>query len=76
MTNKETVTRNIGLTFDFVSHLADNLSLLETLPDKFKLNFVESDFTITAHQEPSRKNKTAIKEKFVKVKNTFELAGK
>jgi hypothetical protein len=73
MTNKETITRNIGLTFDFVNHLAENPSLIETLPDKFKLNFVESDFTITAHPEPSRKNKR-IKEKFVKVRNTFDFA--
>ncbi len=51
MTNKETVTRNIGLTFDFVNHLVDNPILLESLPDKFNLNFVESDFSITTKRK-------------------------
>lgn len=44
MTNKETVERNIGLTFDFVNHLIDNLILAENLPDDFKLEFIEKDF--------------------------------
>jgi hypothetical protein len=74
MTNKETVTRNIGLTFDFVNHLIDNPSLLESLPDKFKLNFVESDFNNTSNLESLPKNKKALKEKYVKVRNTFEFA--
>lgn len=76
MTNKETVTRNLGLTFDFVNQLIDNPSQLESLPDKFKLNFVESDFNIISQKEPLRKNKRTVKEKYVKVKNTFEFTDK
>jgi len=44
MTNKETVERNIGLTFDFVNHLIDNPTIAEDLPDDFKLEFIEKDF--------------------------------
>lgn len=47
MTNKETVTRNIGLTFDFVNHLIEHSAIIESLPDNFKLHFVESDFSNT-----------------------------
>lgn len=72
MTNKETVTRNIGLTFDFVNHLIDNTALIENLPDKFKLNFIESDFSNTT-KNVRKKGKQAVKEKYVKVKNTFEM---
>ena len=38
MTNKETITRNIGLTFDFVNYLIDNPSLIEKFSDRFKLD--------------------------------------
>jgi len=72
MTNKETVKRNIGLTFDFVNHLIDNTALIENLPDKFKLNFVESDFSNTT-KDVAKKGKQKVKERYVKVKNTFEL---
>ena len=73
MTNKETTTRNIGLTFDFVNHLIDNPELIATLPDKFKLNFVESDFTSNDTNVTNRHSRK-VTEKFVKVKNTFEFA--
>ena len=44
MSNKETIERNIGLTFDFVNHLMDNKSDLEALPENFIIEFVEKDF--------------------------------
>ena len=44
MTNKETIKRNIGLTFDFVNHLIDDQSELEKLPDNFTVEFIEKDF--------------------------------
>ena len=72
MTNKETITRNIGLTFDFVGHLIDNPHLIKELPDKFKLNFIESDFSRTTKQETVKGSKN-MEEKYVKVKNTFEF---
>ncbi|MDR3184514.1 MAG: hypothetical protein LBT49_03815 [Prevotellaceae bacterium] len=45
MTHKETVQRNIGLTFDFVSYLHDNPNELDKLPDNFMLEFKEKDFS-------------------------------
>ena len=75
MTNKETITRNIGLTFDFVNHLIDNPELSDTLPDKFKLKFIESDFaSISSIPENGAGKK--VKDQYVKVKNTFEFARK
>jgi hypothetical protein len=44
MTHKETVTRNIGLTFDFVNCLLDSEAGIEKLPDNFNLEFSEKDF--------------------------------
>ena len=44
MTNKETIERNVGLTFDFVNYLIDKPDVAEGLPDNFKLEFVEKDF--------------------------------
>ena len=41
MTSKETVERNIGLTFDHVDYLIDNHYIINNLPDKFNLEFVE-----------------------------------
>lgn len=72
MTNKETVTRNISLTFDFVNHLIDNPKLMENFPDNFKLNFVESDFISTTKSDVEKTNQK-VKEKYVKVINTFEF---
>lgn len=41
MTNKETIHRNIGLTFDFVRYLIKNPKEAEKLPDNFELEFIE-----------------------------------
>jgi len=72
MTNKETVERNIGLTFDFVHYLIDHPELVETLPDNFELEFIEKDFPVMEkkHGLPYGEN---IVRKYVTVKNTFEL---
>ncbi len=72
MTNKETVTRNIGLTFDFVDHLIEHPGIIESFPDNFKLNFVDSDFSNTM-KNVVEKSGEKVKEKYVKVKNTFEF---
>ena len=45
MTNKEQVNRNIGLTFDFVHSLMENPKLIDQLPEKFRLEFIEKDFS-------------------------------
>jgi len=68
MTNKETIERNIGLTFDFVNHLMDNKSDLEKLPDDFVVEFVEKDFPKLQRRQSVNPN---IRRKFVQVKNSF-----
>ena len=44
MTNKETIERNIGLTFDFLRQLVKNPSLLNKIPNQAVLEFIEKDF--------------------------------
>ena len=68
MTSKETIERNIGLTFDFVNHLIDNKSDLEKLPDEFVVEFVEKDFPKSQDKQSVSPN---IRRKFVQVKNSF-----
>jgi len=72
MTNKETIERNIGLTFDFVNHLMDNPSLAENLPDDFKLEFIEKDFP-TLEKKEQISNDSKLKRKYVRVRNTFDI---
>ncbi len=73
MTNKETVERNIGLTFDFVNHLIDNPVLAENLPDDFKLEFIEKDFPNIEKKEQSHLD-VKVKRKYVRVRNSFEIS--
>lgn len=73
MTNKETVERNIGLTFDFVNYLIDNPSITEDLSNNFKLEFIEKDFPNIEKKEELEKD-SKITLKYVRVRNTFELA--
>ena len=73
MTNKETVERNIGLTFDFVNHLIDNPILAENLPDDFKLEFIEKDFP-NIEKKDQLELDPKVKRKYVRVRNTFEIS--
>jgi hypothetical protein len=70
MTNKETIERNIGLTFDFVNHLIDNKAELEKLPDNFTIEFVEKDFA-KLQRKRSVNQAAPCTRKFVQVKNSF-----
>lgn len=72
MTNKETIERNIGLTFDFVNYLIDNPTVTDNLPENFKLEFVEKDFPNIEKKETVQTD-TKISRKFVRVRNTFEV---
>jgi len=72
MTNKETVERNIGLTFDFVNYLMEHPEKLNELPDSFTLEFAEKDFVnkeINYLHTPKMKQS-----KVVRVRNTFEFS--
>ena len=44
MTKKETVIRNIGLTFDFIRQAVKEPALLDNIPDGSVIEFVEKDF--------------------------------
>lgn len=72
MTNKETIERNIGLTFDFVNHLIDNPVVIENLPNDFKVEFIEKDFPNIEKSEQSNLD-PRIRRKYVRVRNTFEI---
>jgi hypothetical protein len=73
MTQKETVTRNIGLTFDFVNYLLDNEAEIEKLPDNFKLEFNEKDFPKTERKQNVHSASQDMEKRYVRVKNTFEV---
>ena len=74
MTNKETVERNIGLTFDFVNHLINNKSELEKLPDNFTIEFVEKDFPKLQRKQSVNQEIPNMRKKIVQVKNSFVTA--
>lgn len=44
MTKKESVNRNIGLTFDFIRQAVNEPAMLEKIPNGSTLEFVEKDF--------------------------------
>jgi hypothetical protein len=71
MTNKETIARNIGLTFDFVNHLIDHKADLEKLPDNFTIEFVEKDFPKLQRKQSEHQSALANTRKIVQVKNAF-----
>ena len=72
MTNKETVERNIGLTFDFVNHLIETPEVASSLPAHFKIEFVEKDFP-KLERKGVESQKDEPQKKFVRVRNSFEL---
>ena len=71
MTNRETIERNIGLTFDFVNHLIDNKSELEKLPDNFIIEFVEKDFPKLQRRQSDNQDTSDTGKKYIQVKNSF-----
>jgi len=75
MTHKETIERNIGLTFDFVNYLIENKEEIEKLPDNFKLEFIEKDFSKIEHKQLQTTTTTpTLQNKYVRVRNSFDVA--
>jgi len=67
MTNKETVNRNIGLTFDFIKQVIRSPEIMNSIEDNSTIEFLQKDY-------PEReKSKQVIADKFIKVKRKFEL---
>ncbi|MGM0532276.1 MAG: hypothetical protein ACQER7_13100 [Bacteroidota bacterium] len=66
MTNKETVNRNIGLTFDLIRKIIENPDLADKIPDKSMIEFVEKDFEYRKKNHPKNT-------KLIQVKNEIEI---
>ena len=67
MTNKETISVNIGLTFDFIRQVVKHPEILDNIKDHSTIEFLQKDY-------PERENtKRVIADKFIKVKRNFEL---
>ena len=67
MTNKETVNRNIGLTFDFIRQIVDNPEIIDNIDNNSTIEFLQKDY-------PEReKSRQIIPDKFIKVKRNFEM---
>jgi hypothetical protein len=68
MTKKETINRNIGLTFVFIRQAFNEPDLLEKVPDGSTLEFVEKDFI-----KKEKKGSGKKKRKYLRVKSRFEV---
>ena len=67
MTNKETVNRNIGLSFDFIKQIVKTPEVLDEIKNNSTIEFLQKDY-------PEReKTKQIIANKFIKVKRSFEM---
>jgi hypothetical protein len=67
MTNKETVNRNIGLTFDFARQIIRNPELIDGIEDHSTIEFLQKDYP--ERELPEKK----IADKYIKVKRSFEM---
>lgn len=72
MTNKGSVERNFGLTFDFVNQLIEKPEAIDDFPVEFNLEFIEKDFP-NIEQYPSSEKSSKLRKKLVKVRNKFDL---
>jgi hypothetical protein len=67
MTNKETVNRNVGLSFDFIRQIVKNPTMIDEIENNSTIEFLQKDY-------PEReKTKRIIADKFIKVKRDFEM---
>ncbi len=67
MTNKETINRNVGLSFDFIRQIVKNPEMIDEIENNSTIEFLQKDY-------PEReKTKRIIADKFVKVKRNFEM---
>ncbi len=72
MTHKETIERNIDLTFDFVNYLIENKEEMNKLPDNFELVFVENDCS-KGDIKQAKTTGPNLQYKYVRVKNSFDI---
>jgi hypothetical protein len=67
MTNKETINRNIGLSFDFIKQIVSNPEMIEMIEDNSIIEFLQKDYP---ERETSKK---AIPDRFFRVNRHFEI---
>ncbi len=68
MTNKETVNRNIGLSFDFIRQIVKNPEMLKEFKEKkVVIAFLQKDYPEKEHSGK------IIADKYIKVKRKFEI---
>jgi len=70
MTKKETINRNIGLSFDFIRQAVDDPDLLNAIPNNSVLEFVEKDFVKKENNDSAKKQ---FKKKYLRVKSKVEV---
>ncbi len=70
MRKDEIVKKNISLVFDFLRYLTDHPELIEKLPDRCELEFLEKDFPLVETGTSVEGTEKA----FLKVEHTFSLA--
>ena len=69
MTRKETINRNIGLSFDLLKEIIKNPALLNKIPKGAIVEFVEKDFPKKEKTDSLQKRKR----KYIHIKNEFEV---
>jgi len=70
MRKDEIVKRNISLVFDFLRYLTDHPQLLQKLPDRCELEFLERDFPLIEAETRAEDTEKA----FLRVEHSFDLA--
>ena len=69
MTKREIVTRNIGLTFDFMRQALKKPALLDNIPNGSVLEFVEKDFV----KKKRTSEEKEILKKYLRVQSRLEV---
>jgi len=58
MTKKETIEKNIGMTFDFVRYLVDHPEMIDNIPNGAVIEFVDKEIALKKVPAKIRKEKT------------------
>ncbi len=67
MTNKERISNDISLAFDFAKEIVKNPKILDSIPNGATICFLDNDQPIQEKEEKKKNNK------YIKVKRQFEV---
>ena len=70
MRKDEIVRKNISLVFDFLRYLTDDPELIEKLPNRCELDFLDKDLPVIEDESIV----TSVDTTFLKVEHTFNIA--